>query len=391
MAIADALYLADLFDRWAGSEWTHIDAKAMIDLAVNVGEDLANLVERKRSVEQADRLRSRLDHALAIMRQFNEAYPIKWHVLAKEEKQTTSRGIQVTITPTGFSSHHTGEFEKPVVQAAQPAITASAEVAGLLGGWADEFATTQDRYDAFELRLEHVRPDIAAVLRKQFFQNDASPDPTKILNLLDDRWLMEYDDMERDEWSRKFRCERERREHAQQLVEMYGSVDAAANAVRSNLKPVHELLAMVDSVDEALAYVSGNGGPPQTLHPGVAVPVDVVQPAALPSLDDLPPRVKDAWLQYQHVADALGLDAPTARDAYDRLKRASSERPSELRLPTFATWERYVRLARQALQAGRNSPRVGRPHGATIVKFEDAPSKHSAVDGDDNGDDRAGR
>jgi hypothetical protein len=85
------------------------------------------------------------------------------------------------------------------------------------------------------------------------------PDPTLINNLED--YASEYDDFERDEWSQRYIVERERREAANELVRSLAGIDAAINGIRCNLGPAQRLLELTTTVDEAISYARGNGGP----------------------------------------------------------------------------------------------------------------------------------
>lgn len=91
-------------------------------------------------------------------------------------------------------------------------------------------------------------------------------------------------------------------------------------------------------------------------------------------LEGLPDRVRRAYAQHLFATkqyEGEGGGPPTDRGLYAWLKRRSEER-----LPAFETWVRYIRQARQALGEQKNSPRVGRQHGTSIVLCHDIEPPH---------------
>jgi hypothetical protein len=81
----------------------------------------------------------------------------------------------------------------------------------------------------------------------------------------------------------------------------------------------------------------------------------------------------------------MGLRKPTAKEgkpledqeAYTLLKEkgiptGAGERGelAEYQLPAFATWARYLRDARKVLNEQKYSRRRGRPHGPSVVRYD---------------------
>jgi hypothetical protein len=94
-------------------------------------------------------------------------------------------------------------------------------------------------------------------------------------------------------------------------------------------------------------------------------------------INNLSKAIRLAWRSYEFAALKLGksLDELTGPVAYEFLKevdfRDDREAHGELngyRLPrSFATWDRYLRSARKALEEPKHTCRRGRTHGRSIV------------------------
>lgn len=100
-----------------------------------------------------------------------------------------------------------------------------------------------------------------------------------------------------------------------------------------------------------------------------------------PTVDDLPPAVKNAWFAYQWVATEAGRQLQD-QEAYDLIKekgipdvKGKSGTSPDYDLPVFETWAKYLRTARSKLGESKYTRRNGRPHGRSIVRSD-------TIDGD---------
>jgi hypothetical protein len=82
--------------------------------------------------------------------------------------------------------------------------------------------------------------------------------------------------------------------------------------------------------------------------------------------DALPPSRRKAWMEYYEAEELLG--ACTDKQAYEfineRLEKGAT-------LPSFETWRRYVRDARNALGLQKYSPGKGKPTGKSVISPDD--------------------
>ena len=76
--------------------------------------------------------------------------------------------------------------------------------------------------------------------------------------------------------------------------------------------------------------------------------------------EPVPLRARKAYRQYQRAAKALGTTDPTDREAYDALAGAHAAAGEANDLPSFATWQRYVREHRRLTGTQKNTRRTGR-------------------------------
>jgi hypothetical protein len=134
-----------------------------------------------------------------------------------------------------------------------------------------------------------------------------------------------------------------------------------------------------DGVPDATETISAPAGEttPATPHVSPETKVDDEQSRAVAKL--APSRMK-AYGQYLDamVKNPTELNGATDRVVYDWLKRHLEEDET---LPTFATWSRYVRDAREFYETQKNLPRAGRLPGKSVVR-EDQIEREKAEEHD---------
>jgi hypothetical protein len=88
-------------------------------------------------------------------------------------------------------------------------------------------------------------------------------------------------------------------------------------------------------------------------------------------LDALAPSRKKAYSQYLWALNEnASLEGGTDQEVYDFVRDHLLEEGEKL--PTFASWGKYLREARAAVGAGKNSPRAGRNPGRSIIGLDEA-------------------
>lgn len=88
----------------------------------------------------------------------------------------------------------------------------------------------------------------------------------------------------------------------------------------------------------------------------------VTEPDATPNLDALPERCQRAYRLYLRAVAHFKLTDPTDQSVYDALREWDGRGEP---LPAFETWARYLRDARNALEAQKHKPRT-RPNPSDV-------------------------
>ena len=104
----------------------------------------------------------------------------------------------------------------------------------------------------------------------------------------------------------------------------------------------------------------------EAAKPIFAPPIATVTPTSQPGSDpltDLPPSRRAAWSQYQWVVNVPDYAGASDKQAYEWYV---AKHPDET-VPDCEAWMRYVRQCRKALNAQKNTPAAGRPHGGSVV------------------------
>jgi hypothetical protein len=95
--------------------------------------------------------------------------------------------------------------------------------------------------------------------------------------------------------------------------------------------------------------------------------------------EQLTPAAKNALESYRNaIRESPSLDGKKDKEIYDYIESEVSEIYGK-ELPSFETWSRNLRLARNKLGWQKNKPRAGRPHGKSIVDADelDRPERNS--------------
>lgn len=112
------------------------------------------------------------------------------------------------------------------------------------------------------------------------------------------------------------------------------------------------------------AYMAGHEAKLAAEH--IMVSVFAKLPATVP--DSMPPRASTAIQQYQQGVEALRdtESNPTDRQVYEALAN-SHKLAGEDKLPTFPTWSRNLRTARNAISQQKHQSRAGRAAGKRSI------------------------
>lgn len=110
------------------------------------------------------------------------------------------------------------------------------------------------------------------------------------------------------------------------------------------------------------------------------------EPNRYAALDKLKPAHRKAWFSFVY-AEAKSKRRLEDRDAYNWIEEngidPDEEQSGELvdyKLPSFETWDRYLREARKATGEQKYTPRRGRETGRSVVKGSKIEQQHPADD-----------
>jgi len=131
------------------------------------------------------------------------------------------------------------------------------------------------------------------------------------------------------------------------------------------------LIAAIETAVVKLAEIIEAEAPAADLPAGDAIEAAATEGSN--GAEQLPKRVEQAYLAHKLAVDRIGGD-PSDREAYDWLEENG---PDEYGLPpSFDTWARYVRRAREHYSTQKNSPRHGREAPSVVShKQIDSPRK----------------
>ena len=126
---------------------------------------------------------------------------------------------------------------------------------------------------------------------------------------------------------------------------------------------VRELLLMMRNCEEQIRRPAAEDDPPGKQE----------KPKGTARTDDMTDAIRRAYLGFKD-AEHHAEDPLTDREAYDWL---DAEGPTEYDpLPTFTTWSRSLRKARQLLGEQKHKPRAGRT-GRSVVRWDELETPES--------------
>ena len=158
------------------------------------------------------------------------------------------------------------------------------------------------------------------------------------------------------------------------------SVAIAAQGLSEDLNPTdtdgRQWVGNLVAAAETLARAEANIEPPKPVEPQAKTRESGA--GAGDGQLQLKPCEGKAWSQYQK-AFGQNAELTTDRQAYDWFVDEIADDAGEL--PSFASWSRYLRAARKAMDQGKNGPRIGNETRSVVsVERIERPRKRIEAD-----------